>query len=102
MGKLAAKGTPGVQYTKLDVRKYGSLAQQFGVRSIPDTRVFHNGTQVSAFVGMKSGKAIEKLLAAHRSKLVPNEALLEGGAQSTIESGGGRALPPGIRAIPAS
>jgi len=106
MGKLAAKGTPGVQYTKLDVQKYGTVAQQFGVRSIPDTRVFHNGKQVAAFVGSKNGKAIEKILAPHRSKLVASETT--SGAENgnvlpqAIQPAGRTQLPPGIRAIPAS
>ena len=104
--KLAAKGTPGVQYAKLDVQKYGNVAQHYSVRSIPDTRIYHNGVQVGAFVGSRNAKAIEKLLAPHRSKLVRNEVAPEEAvpdtAQPANQPSSKRKLPPGIQAIPAS
>lgn len=116
MGKLASQGTPGVQYTKVDVRKHGGLAQESGVRSIPDTRIFHNGRQVASFVGTKNASSIEKLLSKHRSRLVPNvvKAPSAGSSSAPVVPGSTqyeeraitpeerKPLPPGIQRIPAS
>ena len=106
LGKLANKGAPGVQYTKLDVRKHGLIAQQHGVSSIPDTRVFHNGAEVAAFTGLRGAAAIEKLLAPHRANLIADKSSASTDAPvevpQAIQPGDPKTLPPGIQPIPAS
>lgn len=116
MGKLASKGTSGVQYVKVDVQKHGGLAHESGVRSIPDTRIYHNGRKVASFVGTKNASSIEKILSQHRSRLVPaeNTAPTSGTqsapvvpatvspAERAIAPERAAPLPPGIQRIPAS
>lgn len=103
LGKLAGQGTPGVQYGKVNVDQAGALAQRMGVRGIPDTRIFYRGQQVGQFTGYRDGATIERMVAAHLSKVQPavRQKVVESSGNEAIQKvGGQRSLPPGIRAIP--
>lgn len=102
--KLAARGTPGVFYGKADVEKMGSLPQQLGVRTIPDTRIFFDGKQVGEFKGTHSEKKIAQLIAAKLQSVKPRTKVVAGessGQGSIVPAKKGQ-LPPGITPIPAS
>jgi thioredoxin 1 len=51
---------------KVNIEQYQSLAQKFGVRSIPTLVVFKNGKEVNRFVGVKTkdylAEQLKKLL----------------------------------------
>lgn len=98
MRKLASQGQPGVQYGKVDLRQNPQMGEQFGVRSIPDTRIFHNGQQIGAFVGSRDRAALEKLVAVHLAS-VPLVGEVEPAAQSFDQNG--RLLSPGEMVQPA-
>lgn len=105
MGKLASKGQPGVQYGKVDLRKNPHLGQEYNVRSIPDTRIFHNGEEIGSFVGSRDAASIETMVGQYLASVRPvgevnPAASLEQNGQAVqpairLESNDKR-LPPGI------
>lgn len=103
LGSLAAQGTPGVAYGKVDVDQAGAVAQKMGVRGIPDTRIFHDGKQIGAFTGFRSAEQIQQLVNARLEAVNPQPmpGQANGGAGS-IEPAKKGALPPGITPVPAS
>lgn len=56
--KLAAEHAGAITIVKVDVDKAQDLAQEYGVSSIPDMRVFKGGEQVDAMVGGRSAEDI--------------------------------------------
>ncbi|MCL4107061.1 UNVERIFIED_CONTAM: hypothetical protein GTU68_050292 [Idotea baltica] len=56
--KLAAEHAGAITIVKVDVDKAEELAQEFGVSSIPDMRVFKGGEQIDAMVGGRSAEDI--------------------------------------------
>ncbi|GHC45332.1 hypothetical protein GCM10007100_08260 [Roseibacillus persicicus] len=118
MGKLASQGQPGVQYAKVDLGKNPQMGQEYGVRSIPDTRIFHNGKQIGKFVGSCSEKVLKNMVTNYLSSVRPVETapsepssnLPEEGQEApvaapvvpairpAVQNDG---LPPGIQRIPA-
>ena len=60
--ELAAE-TAGVRIIKVNVDDSPSLAQQYGVDSIPSLKVFKNGTVTDEFVGLASKSELRALLA---------------------------------------
>lgn len=91
MGKLASKGTPGVQYGKVDLRKHPQMGAEFNVRSIPDTRIFHDGKEIGGFVGSRDAASLEKMVAQYLASVKPVGEMNP--AAPKVDQNG-RALPP--------
>lgn len=51
-----------IEVVKVDVDQVPQIAQHLGISSIPDVRIFRNGTQVGSFVGLMPRPEIEALL----------------------------------------
>ncbi|MFM2126459.1 MAG: hypothetical protein RL328_2910 [Acidobacteriota bacterium] len=49
--KLAAEAAGRWELVKIDTEAHPDLAEQFGIRGIPDVRLFHHGTEVARFSG---------------------------------------------------
>lgn len=98
MGKLASKGQPGVQYGKVDLAKNPQMGAKFNVRSIPDTRIFHNGEQIGAFVGSRDAASLEKLVGQYLHSVKP---VGEMNPEAAPLDQNGRALPPAQAVQPA-
>ena len=49
--KLAGEAGGRWQLVKIDTEAHPDLAEQFGIRGIPDVRLFHHGTEVARFSG---------------------------------------------------
>ena len=71
LGKLASKGQPGVQYGKVDLQKDSGLGATYEVRTIPDTRFFHDGKEIGRFIGTMKEASIEKLVNQHLAAVKP-------------------------------
>ncbi len=52
----------------VNVDNHGDLAQQFGIRSIPNVKLFHRGVVVAEFVGVKSASELRSWLDANLPK----------------------------------
>jgi thioredoxin 1 len=55
-----------LEVVKVDVDQVPQIAQHLGINSIPDVRIFRNGTQVGSFVGLMPRAEIEALLKSLR------------------------------------
>ena len=62
---IAAKLGNKVSILKIDTDKFGSLAQQFGVSSIPTLLVFKNGNIVERFTGLQQENTLASVLGNH-------------------------------------
>jgi thioredoxin 1 len=51
-----------IELVKVDVDQCPAIAQHLGISSIPDVRIYRNGTQVGNFVGLRPREEIEALL----------------------------------------
>lgn len=51
-----------IEVVKVDVDQAGDISEHMGISSIPDVRIFRNGTQVGSFVGLMPRAEIEALL----------------------------------------
>lgn len=51
-----------IEVVKVDVDQSPDISEHLGVSSIPDVRIFRNGTQVESFVGVMSREEIDALL----------------------------------------
>jgi len=51
-----------LEVVKVDVDQVPQIAKHLGINSIPDVRIFRNGTQVGSFVGLIPREEIEALL----------------------------------------
>ena len=62
---IAAKLGDKVSILKIDTDKFGSLAQQYGVSSIPMLLVFKNGKVVESFTGLQEERTLAGALNEH-------------------------------------
>lgn len=102
MGKLAKQGQPGVQYAKVDLRKNPQMGQEYGVRSIPDTRFFHNGKEIGKFVGSCNEALLRKMVTGYLSSVRPPEEVVPSprqGKQGAV-AGSARAVTPTVAPAP--
>jgi putative thioredoxin len=60
--KLANKYSDKWKLVKIDTEEYPELAAMYGVRSIPNVKLFHNGKVINEFVGALPEKMIEDWL----------------------------------------
>ena len=63
ISQLAEENTrDNVKIAKLDVEKNPRASQEFGIQNIPTILIFKNGKIADKVVGLKSKKALEKVL----------------------------------------
>ena len=62
---LAAEAEGRWELVKVDVGARPDLAQDFGLRSIPTVKMFHNGVVVAEFVGLRPVDEIKRWLQAN-------------------------------------
>jgi putative thioredoxin len=67
--KLANKYSDRWKLVKIDTEEYPELAEMYGVRSIPNVKLFHKGKIINEFIGALPEKMIEDWL--HKS--IPNK-----------------------------
>ena len=65
LNKVAEKLGDKVRILKIDTDKFGDLARQFGVSSIPMLMVFKNGKVVESFVGLQEESVLASALGRH-------------------------------------
>jgi thioredoxin 1 len=65
LNAVAEKLGDKVRFLKVDTDKFGTIAQQFGVSSIPTLVVFKNGNVVERFTGMQQENALAGVLGNH-------------------------------------
>ena len=97
--KLAQKHGDKVIVLKVNVDTERQLAEQAGVRSIPDVRILHGGKQVDQFVGLIPYVKIEKLILQYESLLPPPRSmptLHRASGNGSIDPVTKKYLPPGI------
>lgn len=77
--ELAAQYAGVIAVAAVDVDKVGALAEAYGVRSIPDVRIFKQGKEVKSFVGLRDKedyiKVLTPLIAAVGKKTAKAPAL---------------------------
>lgn len=99
LAKLAQQHGDKVIVLKVNVDTEQELAQQAGVRSIPDVRLMHGGKEVDRFVGLVPYDKIENLILEHESLLPPPRVAptLPGATgEGSIDPVTGKYLPPGM------
>ncbi len=99
LAKLAEQHGDKVVVLKVNVDEERELAQQAGVRSIPDVRLMHGGKEVDRFVGLKPYGTIEKLILEHEARLPPPSvapALPVATGKGSTDPVTGKYLPPGM------
>ncbi len=90
LGKLAEEYQGRFILAKINTEEEQALAAQFGVRSIPDVRLFHGGREVDSFTGVLPESAIRTLLDKHLPRESDStveqamQALAEGNTTSAI------------------
>ena len=65
LNKVAEKLGDKVRFLKVDTDKFGTIAQQFGVSSIPTLIVFKNGNVVERFTGLQQENTLASVLGNH-------------------------------------
>lgn len=63
--EIAEKYQDEVKVVKVNVDEEESIAQRFGVMSIPTVIFFRDGKAVASFVGLKSPSEIESIVEKH-------------------------------------
>ena len=63
--EIAEKYQDKVKVVKVNVDEEDSIAQRFGVMSIPTVIFFRDGKAVASFVGLKSPSEIESIVEKH-------------------------------------
>lgn len=63
--RLAAEPECRWSLVKIDTDAQSDLAQQLGVRGIPDVRLYHRGQEIARFAGFRPEPEIRAWLAAH-------------------------------------
>ena len=63
--EIAEKYQDKVKVVKVNVDEEESIAQRFGVMSIPTVIFFRDGKAVASFVGLKSPSEIESIVEKH-------------------------------------
>jgi putative thioredoxin len=82
--RLAEKYKDQFQLVKLNTEKYPQIAAQYGIRSIPNVKLFADGKVINEFVGALSEAAVEQWLkkvlpSRYRQKLNEAQQLLSQG-----------------------
>jgi thioredoxin len=99
LAKLAQQHGDKVIVLKVNVDAEQELAQQAGVRSIPDVRLLHGGKEVDRFIGLVPYDKIENFILEHESLLPPPRvvpALPGATGEGSIDPVTGKYLPPGM------
>ncbi|MCL2624615.1 MAG: thioredoxin [Planctomycetaceae bacterium] len=65
LNNIAEKMGDKVRILKIDTDKFGSLAHQFGVSSIPMLLIFKNGKVVESFIGLQEESTLTGALLNH-------------------------------------
>ena len=65
INEVAAKMGDKVKFLKVDTDKLGSVAQEFGVSSIPTLVVIKNGSMVEKMVGLQDENGLVTALQKH-------------------------------------
>ncbi len=65
LNELVEKMGDKVRILKVDTDKFGAIAQQFDVSSIPTLVVFKNGNAVERFTGLQQENTLSAALNAH-------------------------------------
>jgi len=63
--KLAAEAAGRWRLVKIDTERHPDLAEQFGIRGIPDVRLYHHGAVVAQFSGALPEPRLRDWLAQH-------------------------------------
>ena len=66
--KAAAEAEGRWALVAVNVDNHGPLAEQYGIRSIPNVKLFHRGKVVAEFVGVKSAGDLRSWLDANLPK----------------------------------
>ncbi len=66
--KAAAEAGDRWKLVAVNVDNHGDLAQQYGIRSIPNVKLFHKGKVIAEFVGVKSEADLRTWLDANLPK----------------------------------
>ena len=90
--KLAAEAAGRWRLVKIDTERHPELAQQFGIRGIPDVRLFHQGAVVAQFSGALPEPRLRDWLAQHLPSLTG--FFVAGGERCAVREVNGRAKPP--------
>lgn len=88
--RLAEKHKDRWQLVKLNTEKYAQIASQYGIRSIPNVKLFMDGKVINEFVGALPEAAVEQWLkkalpSKYRQKLTEAEQLLSNGKVSQAQ-----------------
>ncbi len=76
MRELASKGTPGVQFGEVDLGKHPALGDEHNIKSIPETRIYHNGAEIGGFKGVRDGEKVATLIGQYIASVpAPTEAV---------------------------
>lgn len=94
LAKLAKTHGDKVVVLQVNVQRYGQMAQEAGVRSIPDTRLFHGGRQLERKVGGMRFEQLEKMVLANAGQLPP--VVPDAGRELVAKRPTGPKLPGGI------
>lgn len=97
--KLAKEHGDKVLVLKVNVDSDGELAQQAGVRAIPDVRLLHGGEEVDRFIGLIPYEQIEGLVLKYESLLPPPKkvtTLKPSSGEGSIDPITKKYLPPGM------
>ena len=65
LNNVAEKMGDNVRFLKVDTDKFGAIAQQFGVSSIPTLIVFKDGRVVESMVGLQEERSLASVLGNH-------------------------------------
>ena len=65
LNQVAEKMGDKVRFLKVDTDKFGAIAQQFSVSSIPTLLVFKNGILVESMVGLQQENTLVSVLGNH-------------------------------------
>ncbi|MCL2120441.1 MAG: thioredoxin [Planctomycetaceae bacterium] len=65
LNQIAEKMGDAVRVLKIDTDKFGAIAQQYGVSSIPLLLIFKNGHVVESFTGLQDERTLAGALSNH-------------------------------------
>ena len=102
LSRLAAAHGDKVVVLKVNVDREKGLAQRAGIRSIPDVRLLHAGSQLERHTGARAYGFYESLVLKHAGRL-PESSNASGTPPAPGSSGGSITplkkdwLPPGVK-----
>jgi len=73
--KLANEYQGKLQVVKINTDEQQAIAQQFGIRSLPTVKLFHNQQIVDEFMGVQPEQTIRQMLEQHMDKPADNVLL---------------------------